>query len=133
MPKSVSNLETEYIMDIYSTAPMKKTMTEVIPSARVVERSAESKAMPAVRRSQLETRMDMLRAVHDGAEGPTQVMYKANLSWSALQENLTSLLTVGLLREEKFGSRRKYVLTEKGMEVLHNFDEIDEDIVPTYA
>ena len=107
---------------------MKKTMTEVIPSARVVERSAESKAMPAVRRSQLETRMDMLRAVHDGAEGPTQVMYKANLSWSALQENLAKLLAVGLLSEEKLGSRRRYVLTEKGMGVLRNFDLIQEEI-----
>jgi len=115
-------------MDIYSTAPLKKDMTEVIPSLRVVERSAESRTMPAARRSQLETRIDMLRAVHEGAEGPTQVMYKANLSWSALQENLTKLLAVGLLTEEKFGSRRRYVLTEKGMTVLRNFNLVLEEI-----
>jgi len=99
-----------------------------------VERTAQSKTAPAIRRSQLETRLDMLRAVHDGAEGPTQVMYRANLSWSALQENLTKLLAVGLLREEKFGSRRRYVLTDKGMDVLRNFDTVLEQIegLPQY-
>jgi predicted transcriptional regulator len=103
-------------------------MTEAISFVRAVERPAESKTTPAVRRSQLETRIDMLRAVHEGAEGPTQVMYKANLSWSALQENLTKLLAAGLLSEEKFGSRRRYLLTQKGMDVLRNFEGVLEEI-----
>jgi len=106
-------------------------MTEVVPALRVVEKSLESKTPPALRRSQLETRIDMLRAVHEGAEGPTQVMYKANLSWSALQENLSKLLAVGLLTEEKFGSRRRYVLTDKGMDVLRNFELVLEQIEGT--
>ena len=106
-------------------------MIETIPSARVVERADESRGRPAARRSQLETRIDMLRAVRDGAEGPTQVMYKANLSWSALQENLASLITVGLLREESFGSRRRYLLTDKGLETLRNFDAMLEQIEGT--
>lgn len=104
---------------------------KVIPSANVIERALETGGRPASRRSQLETRIDMLRAVRDGAEGPTQVMYKANLSWSALQENLTSLLTVGLLTEEKFGNRRRYLLTEKGSEALHSFDAVLEQIAGT--
>jgi predicted transcriptional regulator len=103
-------------------------MSETISSVRVVERLSESKAAVTVRRSQLETRIDMLRAIHEGAEGPTQVMYKANLSWSALQENLSKLIAVGLLTEEKFGSRRRYVLTDKGMGVLRNFEIVLEEI-----
>jgi len=102
-------------------------MIEVVPSLKVVER-VESGVKPALRRSQLETRIDMLRAVRDGAEGPTQVMYKANLSWSALQENLASLLSTGLLAEEKFGSRRRYILTEKGTKVLRDFEAVAEQI-----
>lgn len=122
-------MEAEYIMDINPATrfPIQR-MTELIASVRTVDRLAESKAIPAIRRSQLETRIDMLRAVHEGAEGPTQVMYKANLSWSALQDNLTKLLAVGLLSEEKIGSRKRYVLTGKGMEVLRNFENVLEQI-----
>lgn len=115
-------------MAIYSAAPSSvERLAEVISSVRSVERR-ESKAMPAVRRSPLETKIDMLKAIHEGAEGPTQVMYKANLSWSALQDNLSQLLAVGLLREEKFGSRRRYLLTEKGMAILRNFEVVLEQI-----
>jgi predicted transcriptional regulator len=75
----------------------------------------------AVRRSQLEIRMDILRVVHEGASSPTQIMYKANLAWVALQENLAALTSAGFLAKNTSGNRRRYELTEKGLGVLNSF------------
>jgi predicted transcriptional regulator len=80
------------------------------------------------RRSQLEIRMDMLAAVKEGAEKPTQIMYKANLSWVALQTHLTQLLERGLLKWATDGNRKKYELTIKGANVMYSYVKILEEI-----
>ena len=80
------------------------------------------------RRSQLEIRMDMLAAVKEGAEKPTQIMYKANLSWVALQTHLTQLLERGLLRWVADGSRKRYEITMKGANVMYSYVKILEEI-----
>ena len=76
------------------------------------------------RRSELEIKMDVLRVVADGIEKPTQVMYKANLSWIALQTNVKALLTTGFLREEELGSRKRYEVTPRGIELLQNYQKV---------
>ncbi len=76
------------------------------------------------RRSELEVKMDILRVVGEGADKPTQVMYKANLSWLSLQEHLKTLIGNGLLTEEKYGSRRKYEITPRGLELLQNYQKL---------
>ncbi len=81
------------------------------------------KRTPA-RRSELEIKMDVLKVVASGIDRPTQVMYKANLSWIALQSNLKSLVTGGFLREEDLGSRKRYELTQRGFEVLGTFQKV---------
>ncbi len=80
------------------------------------------------RRSQLEIRMDMLAAVKEGAEKPTQIMYKANLSWVALQTHLNQLLERGLLKWLAEGNRRRYVLTVKGANVMYSYIKVLEEI-----
>jgi predicted transcriptional regulator len=80
------------------------------------------------RRSQLEIRMDMLAAVKEGAEKPTQIMYKANLSWVALQTHLSQLLERGLLRWVADGSRKRYEITMKGANVMYSYVKILEEI-----
>ena len=80
------------------------------------------------RRSQLEIRMDMLAAVKEGAEKPTQIMYKANLSWVALQTHLTQLLERGLLKWVADGNRKRYELTIKGANVMYSYVKILEEI-----
>ena len=80
------------------------------------------------RRSQLEIRMDMLAAVKEGAEKPTQIMYKANLSWVALQTHLTQLLERGLLLWVADGNRRKYEITTKGASVMYSYVKILEEV-----
>jgi len=78
------------------------------------------------RRSELEIRMDVLRIVSSGIDRPTQVMYKANLSWIALQSNLKALVGKGFLREDDLGSRKRYEITQKGYEILRTFEKVLE-------
>jgi predicted transcriptional regulator len=85
----------------------------------------ETEKSPA-RRSELETKMDVLRVVSTGIDKPTQIMYKANLSWIALQTNLKSLLTNNFLREEDIGNRKRYEMTQRGFEVLSTFQKVAE-------
>jgi predicted transcriptional regulator len=80
------------------------------------------------RRSQLEVRMDVLRAVKEGAEKPTQIMYKANLSWAALQSHLVALIQHGLLEWANDGTRKKYDLTIKGANVMLAYVKILEEV-----
>lgn len=77
-----------------------------------------------MRRSQFEIRMDMLRAVKDGAEGPTQIMYKANLSWITLQQHLKTLVDNECLRWVENGNRKKYELTAKGTNIMHSYTSL---------
>jgi predicted transcriptional regulator len=89
-----------------------------------------TRKVPA-RRSELETKMDVLRVVSQGIDRPTQIMYKANLSWVALQDNLKSLVGKAFLREENLGSRRRYELTQSGFEILRTFQKVIETMGST--
>jgi predicted transcriptional regulator len=79
---------------------------------------------PSARRSELEIKMDVLRVVSSGIDRPTQIMYKANLSWIALQSNLKSLVRSNFLREEDSGSRKRYEMTQHGFEILGTYQKV---------
>ena len=81
-------------------------------------------------------RMDILQAISGGAEGPTQIMYRANLSWLLLRGNLKALTELGFVKREEVGRRKRYVLSERGLYVLRSYldvvREVDvENIIPT--
>jgi predicted transcriptional regulator len=97
------------------------SITESYVSVQV-ENSSPRKT-PA-RRSELEIKMDVLQVVSQGIDRPTQIMYKANLSWIALQENLKSLVAKSFLREENVGPRRRYELTQTGFDILRTFQKV---------
>ena len=78
---------------------------------------------PSTRRSQLEIMMDILSVVDKGAQKPTQVMYRANLAWTALKSYLDQLVEEGLL-EKRSGTRNELVITERGKRVVESFNEI---------
>ena len=78
------------------------------------------------RRSTLEARMDILAVVRDGAEAPTQIMYKANLSWINLTQHLKDLLDGGILTEHSVKNRFTYKLTEKGISILRSYSLVVE-------
>jgi predicted transcriptional regulator len=81
------------------------------------------------RRSQLEIRMDILSAIMAGAEGPTQILYKANLSWIILRDHLSALGEQGLVAERAVGNRKKYSLTGKGIEIASAYLNLVREII----
>lgn len=82
----------------------------------------------SMRRSHLEIRMDILSCVKAGIEKPTQIMYKANLSWTALKDHLVALERGALLRTLEYGNRRKYELTEKAFAILIQYQKILDEV-----
>ena len=72
--------------------------------------------------------VDVLRAINGGAERPTRIMYKSNLSWLVSQELLTRLSSKGLIRSYVEGDRRRYLLTRTGLDVLSRFVRAAEEI-----
>ena len=82
------------------------------------------------RRSQLEIRLNILSAVKDGVDKPTRIMYAANMSWKPVQRILSHLVEQGLLEvrmnTESRQSKRRYVLTDKGTNVLDYFEKAKE-------
>jgi predicted transcriptional regulator len=83
------------------------------------------------RRSELEVKMDILRVVGEGWRKPTQIMYKSNLSWIALQDHFKSLAGGGLLREVRSGKRMEYELTAPGLSVLQDYRRLTNSIKQT--
>jgi len=77
--------------------------------------------------------MDILRVVCEGCKKPTQIMYKANLSWVALQEHFRSLVAGGLLHETKFGKRVEYALTSAGLSILQDYRKLTNSMKQTIA
>ncbi len=82
------------------------------------------------RRSRLEIILNILSAVRDGVDKPTRIMYAANMSWKSTQELLERLVLEGHLdvteeRTEK-KSKKRYVITEKGANVLDYFEKANE-------
>lgn len=85
-------------------------------------------AAQAGRRSLLQIKIDILRVVAQGSGKPTQMMYKANLSWRVLQTQLKYFLESGLLTVEEYGSRRRYYVTPKGIETMKAFDKVEAEM-----
>ena len=76
------------------------------------------------RRSTLETCLDILKAIKGGSTSSTTIMYNANVSWEALQENLKILTLAGLVASFGTKNRRKYEITPKGERLVLSYEEI---------
>jgi predicted transcriptional regulator len=75
------------------------------------------------RRDRLHIMAEVLEVTVDGAL-KTQVMYKANLSFAQLNEYLSLLLELGLLKTKKMGQKTVYKTTRKGSKYLKGYEEI---------
>ena len=93
------------------------------------ERSISPIQLPEGRRSLLQIRVDILRVVMEGYGKPTQIMYKANLSWNVLQTQLKSFLETDLLKVEEYGTRRLYIITPKGTEMVRSYQKVVDQIL----
>jgi len=81
------------------------------------------------RRSILEIYIDVLRAVRN-ENRPMRILYKTNLSWIMLMECLGNLAERGLITERYESKRRRYYITEKGINTLNHVEEFTKEIVP---
>ena len=74
--------------------------------------------------------LSVLSTVKEGVDKPTRIMYATNVSWNSLQEVLSGLVRQELLREIEVPrnkrSRRRYEVTEKGVNVLAYFEGASE-------
>lgn len=80
------------------------------------------------RRSHLEIRMDILTCVKTGVDKPTQIMYKANLSWGALKEHLEALVASELLKPVEYGNRKRFEITQRAITVLMAYRKVLQEI-----
>ena len=76
----------------------------------------------------METCSDILRAIGAGAEKPTHIMYKANLSWTVMQHYMKSLEAQNLIIATNEQGKRLYHLSDKGFQLLKQFMTIREDL-----
>ena len=84
------------------------------------------------RRSRLELYLEVLKAIKNGTEKPTRIMYEANLSWTLLQDILGSLETQDLVEEIDVSesrdkrSARIYWITHKGESLMRYFHHAEQ-------
>jgi predicted transcriptional regulator len=83
------------------------------------------------RRSQFEIYIDILKAVADGKQKPTHVMYRANLTWKRLKKHVDFLVAHGLLIEEKDGRTKILSITSSGKDVIWYHMKIERELVQT--
>lgn len=76
------------------------------------------------RRSRMEVKIDILRAISEGIGRPAHIMYRSNLSWSNMHELVNEMERRSLIRLVENGGKRNYVLTEKGLRVLQNYNTL---------
>ena len=82
------------------------------------------------KRSRLEIYYDVLEAINSGTYKPTRIMYKTLLSWNMLNEILKPLIDNGFIRtEERDNSRRRYYVTDKGIDALSYYKKSIEDLI----
>ena len=66
------------------------------------------------KRSRLDIYFDILIVVERGFKKPTEIIYKAYLSWEILNEALPILVTKGFIREELLKNSKRYIITDRG-------------------
>lgn len=77
----------------------------------------------------METYLDIIRVLSAGEQGPTHIMYKANLSWLVLQEYLKKLEGLGLIEGGMVDERRIYKITQKGFDLLRQYLSMRENLI----
>ena len=86
--------------------------------------------MSKYKRSRIELHIDVLRAIKNGRKSPTRIVYAANLSYDRVIRCISFLEEQNLVH--KIADKKKiYEVTEKGLEVLKYFDEIEDSLFDT--
>jgi len=75
-------------------------------------------------RNRFEISQAILEVAREGA-GKTRIMYRANLSFKLLEDYLAVLVRSGLLKVKE-GERRVYMTSEKGLQFLREFEDLEQ-------
>jgi predicted transcriptional regulator len=76
------------------------------------------------RRSRIELYVDILQAIANGRESPARIVYAANLSYDRVVRHL-SFLTEQKLADRIEGKKKRFRITERGLEVIRYFKEVE--------
>jgi predicted transcriptional regulator len=91
-------------------------------------------ARKELRRSRLDICHELMGVIHEKGEiGPTQLMYKANLSWKTFTELLVYLSERNLVRSSKVGARYVLSLTDLGNTCLRDLDNAHRILISEEA
>jgi len=71
-----------------------------------------------VRRSRLETYIDVLKVIDKGIDEPARIMHESNLSGASHRDAFDTLTNNGFIREEKGKNSNRYYVTKRGRNVL---------------
>ena len=79
----------------------------------------------------MEIYLDILKAVSEGRQKPTHIMYRANLSWTRLKTHLSFLTGQDLLEESDNKEGTIYLLTSKAKETLGYYKKLQGTLYHT--
>ena len=68
------------------------------------------------------------KLILEGEHKPTQLMYKANISWDVIKDLLALMIKKELITEYTFGKVRRYDITERGIRILSYYQNAVKEI-----
>lgn len=77
-----------------------------------------------MKRSLPEVYIDVLRAIRDGADTPTKLQVRANVSWLVSQDIINDLLRNNLMAANTVGARRQFRITMEGLALVSVAEEL---------
>ena len=80
------------------------------------------------RRSRLEVKISILRAINEGATRQTQIMYRSNLSWSFAHTFVRTLERQGLISTIVLKAKKSFTLTERGKRALAAYTAVTTEL-----
>ncbi len=80
------------------------------------------------RRSRLEVKISILKAINEGATRQTQIMYHSNLSWSFAHTFVRILERQGLISTIVLKGKKSFMLTERGKRALAAYTAVTTEL-----
>lgn len=81
-----------------------------------------------IRRSDLELKIEILRAISNGANKQAHIIQKSNISWAMAQNFVRKLEKQGLIETRQLGGRKTFGITERGQRVLDSYLSMIKDL-----
>ncbi|MFH1972284.1 MAG: winged helix-turn-helix domain-containing protein [archaeon] len=80
------------------------------------------------RREKLEIIKDILEAIRakGGTIKPTHLLYKSNLSHDSMKRYVSELMEKGMVDETEEKKTKKYIITDRGLKFLTQYQQIRE-------